>query len=441
MKLTRIDNFIYLWSPVLPFIGYWLLAYCLFNFGPFITPEITAGTHIYVLVCLSMFVVAYKFGLGSKLKVCYRLMDLNINYHRENLLALNVLKQTSWLLFIGSVIFVFDRFNSGAGSFELVKNELANLRSDYSDKTTFLTTIGVFPQSFRIVAFSSYFYCIAKKLQIPNLVHALFFSIVVLEIVNMIISAHRGPLFWLGTYVFFLVSFCLKIKVIKELFSVRYFYQKILFIVFCLISFYYFYFIAKNREVESTTIYLGMQASYLLKYPLSSDFTDYGDIAAKYQLFYYLTDGFRYIESIYNNAPILNFDLLSGLGIRVQAQIQRFIPGYSFPANVNMGNWIFSAGLSAYGWPTALGASMAYFGIFGSPIFFYSLGFLSGYSTRRYIQTNRLGWLIIVLTFFTSLNMSFDWIIRNFDQYLALAYGIYLIFIRKDKVMLHDKYA
>lgn len=428
--IKKINNFVYYWFPVLPFLAYWIVAYIAFNFGPFVTPILDASTHIYIMLYMVVFAISYRLGLKKSnfpVRSCSGADDA---------LAIKLLKRTTWLAFIGTLIFIYDKLSSGAGSFSAVQNELSSIRGDNSEKVTFLTTLAVIPQSFKIVAIAIYFYSNWRKLKIPKTAHLLISLMILLELVNMVLSANRGSLFWILSYAIFYFIFCSRVNIISEIFSLKNIRIKLFLLVSFLIAYSYFIWVAENRVVNSTAVYLGAEAFSLLKEPEGYSFENYSTLGAEYQIFYYLTHGFQYTDAILKHTAIFNIDLVSPLGIRVESQISRFITGYTHPAKADILTWLDSEGLNLSGWPTIFGASLAYFGILGSLCFSAFIGFFSGYSVRRWMQSFGLGWLIIVLLIFSSLNMSFDWIIRDFDQFTALAFGIFLI-NRKSKFSTH----
>lgn len=429
---AKIDGFLYSWFPVLPFLGYWVVAYGLFNFGSFVTPNIDIWTHIFIGAYMALFSIAYRVALRKSRKI------INPSNGGDARVAIRLLRQASVLTFIGSLIFIYDRLASGAGSFAAVQTELYSVREELVEKVTILTTLAVIPQSFRIVAFAAYFYCLLKKLRIGVTTHILMSGVVALELLNMTLSANRGSLFWLMSYAVFYFIFVAKRSAMAMMLPGKKIGIKVLFIIAAAISYFYFSWVAENRVASSTAEYLGKQAFYMLKNPFEYNLNSYSKLGAEYQLFYYLTHGFAYIDAILQHAELLHFDFISPLGLRVEAQLSRFIPGYEHPAKALMLTWFDMEGLSRFGWPTVFGASVAYFGIIGALFFSIFAGYFSGYSVRRWERTNNLGWLIIVFLIFSSLNMSFDWIIRNFDQYVAFLVGIYLIrrgqFMRTTKV-------
>jgi oligosaccharide repeat unit polymerase len=421
----NIHNNIILWFPALPFLAYWLAAYFQFNFGKYVTPSISLETHFFVISYFLIFTFFYKIGIR------YR-REPKFNYAgTDDKIALKILKISSWLLFIGTLLYVYDRLSSGAGSFDIVQNELSSVRGGMSDETTLITTIAVIPQSFKLVAIASYFFSIERNLRIPKYVHIILISTVMLEIVNMILSANRGALFWIISYVFFYLIYIKRRNILSDIFSNKYLIAKILLICTIFAAYTYFVWVAENRVVAATADYLGRQAYFLLKDPDNITEINYSRFGGEYQIFYYLTHGFNYTDAILKHAPIINFDFLSPLGIRIEFQLQRFNSEYQFPAKIDLFKWMTASGLSTSGWASIFGASLAYFGIIGSLIFSAIVGYFSGYSSRRWLKTRSLGWLIIVLLVFSSLNMSFDWILKDFDQFMAIIIGVTLILKRK----------
>ena len=417
-------NAFYLWFPVLPLLGYWGLAYLLYNFGKYNTPPISIESHIFVLAYLAIFAVSYRYGLRIKKEPHPRCQIMSDRSTQR------ILGFSSWMLFLGTLIFLYDKLSSGASSPDLVLNELYSIREEHLENTTFLTTLAVVPQSFKSVAISAYFYALWRGIHIPKSIHIVIIATVLLEIANMVLSASRGALFWTLSYVAFYLIYIQRINVFREMFSLNNLLIKALLFVLIIAAYSYFAWVAENRVVSATAEYLGRQAYFQLKNSSRVDSVDYSRLGAEYQIFYYLTHGFEYTDAIIKHAPIINFDIVSPLGIRVESQLRKLSPGYVHPAKVELLAIMEEEGLNTSGWPTIFGASLAYFGIIGSLIFSGVIGYASGYASRKWLSLRSLGWLIIVTLIFSSLNMSFDWIVRDFDQFVALAFGLYLVSTR-----------
>lgn len=415
----KLQECIYNWFPVIIFLSFWICSYLIYHFGPFVNAGLNIETHIYFITALTIFIIAYKISLGNSFQLPNKFTGI------DNITAINALHKTIWWSFLGTALLIIDRITSGAGSIEVFQNDLENLRQDYANKTTFITTLGVIPQSFKIITFSSYFYCISNKIKVTKLTHIIIILIMSLEIINMVLSANRGSLFFFSTYLLFFAFFCLRINLIKIFLSKKYRLKIIFITILALASLEYFYYIARYRETDSTVIYRGIEASYLLKNPEYEG--DYGDLGAIYLLFNYLTAGLDYTNEIIKHVDIINFDFISALGVRVESQVAKFNPDFIFPAKIKMAEWVAAENLSVYGWSSIFGCSLAFFGIVGSFIFFFIIGYLTGYSAKKYNQTNKLGWLTITFTLYISLNMSFDWIVRDYDQFLAIVFGFFLI--------------
>lgn len=421
ISLKKIDNLIYCWFPVLPFLAYWAVAYLAFHFGPFVTPSLQVSSHIYFWLFVFLFAFFYRVGLR------YKRFPAVAAVSTDDALALKLLGPACWLTFAGTFLFIYDRLSSGAGSLAVVQNELYSVRSEYAGRVTVLTTLAVIPQSFKLVAFAAYFYCGLRQLKISRSSHAAIFLTIALELINMVLSANRGALYWLVSYGLFYLVFCLRVRLLSEIFSLRNLQWKSLAISVCLVAYFYFVWVAENRVQSSTAEYIGGEAFSLLKDSGAYIIDDYASFGAQYKLYYYLTHGFEYLNAILKHADIINVDFVSALGIRVESQISRFLTDYSHPAKLKILEWGTSEGLSRSGWPSIFGAALAYFGIVGGLIFSCVIGAMSGYSVRRWLMTMQFGWLLICLLVFASMNISFDWIIRDFDQFLALAVGVYLV--------------
>jgi len=410
------------WFPVFPFILYWIFSAMVFQFGPFINNSLDISTYFYLMSMFFLFIFSYNIGLK-----CTR----SCRTHKSEFIApLSILKWTSLFAFMGTLLFVFDRINSGAGSLNLVANEMANLREDFAKNTTWLTTIAVIPQSFRLLAFASYFFCLLKNVKIPKLNHLMIFGIIALDIINMVLSANRGTLFWTMTYLFFYLVFCKRLSLVNLILSKKYLVYNVIIYVAVIMSLSYFYFVASNRTLESTLSFSGRQASSSMRYPSLFEKLDYASIGTVHQLNSYLTHEFEYINVFVKEAELLNFDPIGALGLRVLVQINRFYPEYVPPSKVRGFQWSDSAGLSRYGWPSTFGWPLAMFGLLGAVFFFVALGFFSGKCVGSYLKTMEFGWFALTFLVYASLNMSFDWILKDFDQYICLFFAVILVKIR-----------
>lgn len=348
--------------------------------------------------------------------------------HKSEFIApLSILKWTSLFAFMGTLLFVFDRINSGAGSLDLVANEMANLREDFAKNTTWLTTIAVIPQSFRLLAFASYFFCLLKDVKIPKLNHLMIFGIIVLDIINMVLTASRGTLFWTITYLFFYLVFCKRLSLVNLILSKKYLIYNIIIFVAIVLSFSYFYFVANNRTVENALAFSGKQASSSMRYPSLFEKMDYASIGTIHQLNSYLTHEFEYVNVFVKEAELVYFDPIGALGIRVIVQINRFFPEYIVPSWVRALKWYESAGLNPSGWPSIFGWPLAEFGLLGTVFFFVALGFISGKCVGSYFKTKEFGWFALTFLVYVCLNMSFSWILTDFDQYMCLFFAVILI--------------
>jgi hypothetical protein len=422
------------WFPVLPFLLYWLVSFIAYEFGPFIYPTLSICTYVYFFAMLAGFIIAYGFGLIAMSVSVAKRTTVN------NPLPLKILDVASLFAFIGTLLFVVDRFASGAGSFDLVLNEMSKIRDEYAANTTWITTIAVLPQSLRLTAFAAYFYCLMNHASIKRKTHVMIFGILLLDTINMILTASRGILFWNITYLLFYLLFCKRMPVFKTIFSFKYKMAKTLFVLAILISISYFYFVARNRTIESTLEYLGEKSAASWKYPSVIGRFDYATIGASEQLFSYLTHGFQYVDVFLKNAEVIHFDPLSAMGLRVTNQLKRLFPDYE-PRAVTVGiKWENTEGLNTTGWPSIFGWPLAMFGVLGSMCFFLLLGFTCGIIVSNYFITNNFGWFVLTFVVFTSLNGSFDWILRDFEQYVAITLAMTLIYINKITIMKQSSY-
>lgn len=438
MEKFKKNKKLYKWIPVSPLLLYWMIAYFLFNFGVFKTPEIEIETHIYFIAYLALFSIAYYIGLRKPRK--YLESNFLDSYHDAK--TIKILRYSSFLFFIGALLYLYDRLSSGAGSLELVQEELYNIRGEYSKNTSLITTLGVIPFSAKIICFGVLFYRRYKNFSIP--LSAQFFIAfgIFSELYNMVLGANRGALlfyiYYLAFFIFFVTGFEL-----KEIFTKK---KSVLYLSIVFLAVYmanqYFLWVAENRVVLHVAERVGMEAFYALKDQSMFRNYDYAALGAIHQIHYYLTHGFEYTNAIIKHAPIINFDIFSALGTRVEGQIQRFSPEFIFPARSDLLRWIDIEGLMLSGWPSIFGYSMALFGIFGSLILSPLFGYIFGSLVKNWSCDGDFGSFLLVFLIYVSLILSFDWIVRGFDQYAALLFGVYLQlkFSKRRNMISHDQY-
>lgn len=411
----------YKWFPVLPFMLYWIISFILYDFGPFVNTELDLNTYLYLGLCFLLFAAFYRNGLKSSH------WNSSTTCESDVTVTFNILRWSSFLTLIGTILLLVDRIQSGSGSLDLVLNRLEDVREYYVNKTTILTAIAVVPQSFRLVAFSSYFYCLKNKILVPKKIHLCMFATISCELYNMILAANRGILFWLTTYWLFYLFFCKQVSVKELLLSKGYFKLRCAFLAIILISLSYFYFVAKNRDDSSYLTQLGTQVSSYSRYSLDYSFFDDKSLGAAYQLFTYGTHEFEYINTFVKNAEIINFDFITPLGPRIEYQITKIFPSYVSSSKETGQQWMKNDGLSIFGWASTFGWSLAFFGFLGSFMFFGTLGFMSGSFVRLYLNSQEFGWFLLVFVMYASLNMSFDWVLKDIEQFVAVIMAIVLI--------------
>ena len=394
----------------------------LYNFGPFLNPDLEPETVLYIFVMMFMFISTYSFGLGTRKNLILQPAHENADtIHR-------ILFVTSIMTFVGAGIILFDRISSGAASIDLVVNSIESLRDDdYMRRLTPLTAVGVIPQSFRLVAFASYFYSMMNKFHISIIIHALFMGIMTIDLLTMLLTASRGMLFWLGTYWIFYVIFCRRISIIKTIFSYRYMFAKVVAFSLIAVSFWFFYYVSRNRSAEAYLKVLGDAAIEKNNISAITENLDSADLGALYSLTSYVTSEFEYINACVKHSEWIAFNPVAALGIRVTSQLSKIWPAYTPAAKILVNQWIAQEGLSPAGWVSIFGVTLACFGIIGSAGFYSILGLLCGKCTRMFIRTNNFSWFIFIFLIFVSFNLSFDWIIRDFEQYNALMFAFILL--------------
>lgn len=419
------NKYIYLWFPVLPFIIYWLSSIFLYEFGPFNTPDISISTILYILLCIFLFSYAY----GKKINVNnYSYKKLIIS--RPVLLKLK--KHLNYFIFfsmIGNVLFVIDKYITGAGSIDLVINEFQYIREDYVKNTSILTTIAVIPQSLRLCAIGLWFYFRYLNIKISKINNIMIILSFLFELFNMVISANRGSLYWdIMLFVFYLI-FIQRYKALDIINPIK--NMKLIIIIIFIFSIFYSYstWVAENRVEESTAVFLGEKADNLLK---SNTDMDVKAVGSSYQLFYYLTHGITNFNLLIDDAPVINIDVIASLGGRFKSQLQKIFPNYENYSDVIIFNSYSKHGIEISEWASVFGVATFYFGIIGAPIFFYTLGAYCSKVLNEWFKYQFAGYLIIIVVIYIGMCSSFSWFVRDFDQIIGIIYGIYIARIQKN---------
>lgn len=400
---------------IVPFVGYWVLSYFLFLFGPFMTPQIGPWTHLYVGTCLLLFLFVYMAISTSAKRNHVEEVEQRVSIQ----LAYKTLRSTAPIYAFGALLMTVDKIFFATSLETVLYSE--NAREIANENITFLTTISVIPYSFKLVALASYFY-LMRYVSVSRRCHAYVGFAILMELLNMVFTGNRGAVFYLLYYMLFYMFYSKGLRFSQLAIALKSYRVIAALLPVLLFAIVYFGWVADHRVQDTTAMYLGREARAALKNPSQfSWLTDEG-LHGYYQLFYYLTHGFSYIDAILRHAPILNVDVISPMGIRVEAQIGRFMPGYIFPAKLQMLNWISAEGLSRFGWPTIFGASAAYFGYLGSYIFFLVLAIAAATAVKSFIGYQRLTSFLMTFLIFNMLVLSMDWVVRDFDVYVGLLF-------------------
>lgn len=415
----------YRWYPAVPFLTYWAVGGIAFIAGPFRTPALEWSTWFYLVAAASSFVISYGIVVhGEQTHRGER------DRERCSKTLVRALLWTTGLTLIGSAIMVSDRLASGAGSFEKSLSETAEVREYYSYNTTWRTTIAVLPASFKIVALALYLFVSARHRPIPFQATLMMMAVVGLDLFNMVLMTNRGALFLLVMYVPFYVLFVKRRSVGDLLWSRRSLTYMPVAVVVVVAAGAYFFFIARNRQVESTVAHIGANARADCKIPEVIQDVDDATLGALFQLYTYGTHQFVYIDAFAKRAPLLAFEPGALMGIRVTAQIQRFWPAYVPTAKATANEWIANEGLSLSGWPGCFGWALAAFGTVGAVGFFAALGAACAMCVRRFVETERFAWFLLVVLCYVSLTISFDWFLVNFDQYTAMGIACTILIVK-----------
>jgi hypothetical protein len=142
----------------------------------------------------------------------------------------------------------------------------------------------------------------------------------------------------------------------------------------------YFFFIARNRNNWSTLAAIGRANGESMRYSIGS-YND-EDLGAIAQLVYYGTHEFTYIDAYVRHGEWLGFRPAGLFGMRVTAQINRFVPAFVPEAKKIGVSWMEIEGLSEFGWPSIFGVPIPIFGLLGSMLFFCGLGTFAGWVMR-----------------------------------------------------------
>lgn len=412
------------WFPALPFIGYWMITFLLYEFGPIINPQLNAFTYFYFFLSMTLFVLGYKKSLNFQR--CFPIELSNDWLKVINGYSRRWLRFLAPVAFMGALGFPLDRIMSGAGSFSKTLYETQYVREDQIP-TTFLTTLSVIPYSFAFIVIALYFYCHMMRWKVSRFSSFCFWGILGMLCLNAFLSTNRGNFFWVVMYLLFWLYFVqgeslTSWTVIRKHRTLKYVILGLFVFVFI-----YSFFIAKNR---SSSLYLQYEAQIYFhddRYGLFNSQIDSKTLAAGLQLFTYGTHQYEFIDAFLMKADPFAFRPSMLLGGRLLSQVERVVPGY-VPGAVAVGReWVRSAGLPPFAWPSVFGWALVIFGYVGAPLFFLLLGWLYGSSVGHFLRHLDAASLILILCMYAALNMSFNWIGGDFTNNMGYIVGLSLL--------------
>jgi hypothetical protein len=404
------------WIMVLPFILFWFLSLFLYYFGIYEYKGISPYGLIYVLFSLLNFIIFYNFALHLKLKKTFSNIDIN-----------KVTKIASYMgasTLIGVFLFVLDKARLGSELIFILQTELYNAREFLEGKLTYLTTIGVLFYSFKSVFFITIFFLAKQNIKISKVTKGMLVIVLILDLVNMYFSANRGMLYSYFAYFIFYLVYVRNYK-FKSFFKIN--KISIAFILFCLMSGSYFFYVANNRTIDTTLEYQAENSQLELKYDFIAEHLTLQQLGSFEGLYNYFTHGLEYTDTIVlNTNTVFNFDIVSALGIRFKSQIKKIYPSYKSGSTQVVDNILLNANKSIYGWPSVFGFSIVFFGLVGGIIFFCLIGFLAGCVQKKSDISGSYIWIIMSFSIYECMLLSYDWFIRDFNFLFSLLFCFYL---------------
>ncbi len=419
-QLTRL-------SSVSLFLLYWLvsLLFSLANIFPD-TYKVAPITYIYVFFMLMLFLSFYE--IGYKYYVVFTVNTrrfITISAHDFE----NRLRIFEGLALQGEILFLLDKYRVGALNLTYLLTNMLEFNEKLADRSTILTTIGVIPQSFRMSAIGLYLYGSLNGIKYSRSIKVGFVSIIILDILLMIFSANRGAIFfYLGYFLFYFIY----LRDFRKPSRKNIMRILLLAILVCTGAISYSLFVAKNRIGVSTSANLGKMQDYNPKYSKYLSGVDYATIGAISSLYKYLTHEYNYIDAILKNAKIVNVAIIPPLGIRIRSQVNKLFPSYVSPSDMELRKIISSSALSSSGWSSMFGLIVLWFGLAGAFFFIVTLGYVCGLVTKQANTFPTIGRWLLAFLVFNSLALSFDWIIRDFDQMVCLIVALRYYSVRID---------
>lgn len=405
-------------STISIFLLYWIIS-IIFEFIN-IFPDnylVSSATYVYFFSILSVFLISYYMGYKYYLFLPHSGPHLKIISEESFNDLLNTFLN---LALIGNFLLFIDKYRVGALSLNSFINNMFEFNEELSNKHTIITTIGIVPQSFRLSTIGVYFYANIMQINIKRKSSLKLILIVILDMIIMVFSANRGGIFFYLSYFIFYIIYRQRGNINRK----KIIMILNIFLVIFLIAIGYSIFIAKNRSGQNTIKSLGASEAYNANMERCFENLDYGTIGSIAQLYRYLTHEYNYIDAILKDAKIFRITIIPPLGVRIRSQIEKVVPSYISPSTKIYMNILGENNLSPSGWASMFGLIVLWFGIVGSCIFTICLGYFCGSITKRYNKYQTIGYFILAFLVFDSMNLSYDWIIRDFEQFVALYLGI-----------------
>jgi hypothetical protein len=179
---------------------YWAIAFLTYYLGPVSFQGLTTGGLVFVVACLSVFIISYVISLNVRSEVVLFDWSGSVVFYK-------LFKFSAVMAVIGSGLMILDRLINGAASFDVIVNEMYRVREEYSKNTSLLTTVSVVPYSFKWVLFSCLFFALKERIKIRKFFIFSVLFVVASDLLNMFFSANRGAIYEYFFYIIFYFIF------------------------------------------------------------------------------------------------------------------------------------------------------------------------------------------------------------------------------------------
>ncbi len=378
--------------PVLPFVGYWVLAALYYHFGFVDTQEIPASTHVYVFICTSVLASSYWFTVRNATN---RPAPSSKKRPSDEKILVAIIGISA----IGNTLLMVDKLRAGVTA-SVVIQQTEFLRDDYATST--LTTVAVPLAGFLYPAIAGLFLVARNNTPIPKWVLIPGLINLAALIVTTVLSGNRAHIAHFVLWLTFFVYYAAQarggiVQWRRKVASVA---------IIAAAAFALIYTILISSFRVSTDFLQTYTSRESMRYDVTRYIENpriqYGVVL----LSGYVTQQFQYIDAILEKEDKAGIDPLP-FTIWFERQLGRIGIGDSEARIRDYVKRANDIGLSEYGWPSMFGHAAIYYGNFGAIMLMSIIGWGLGYFSKKFISEPALWSLSATLLLYSFINYSY----------------------------------